>query len=127
MSWLETKDVLFTILHIGVTLFNLFGWLFYKLRRLHLVSVVLTLVSWLILGIFYGLGYCFLTDWHWEVKRKLGETNLPASFVKYYLDILFQADIPANVVDAITVTGLVVAVVMTVMRNRDLFRRNSGH
>ena len=40
------------------------------------------------LGIFYGWGYCPFTDWHWEVKRKLGESNLPNSYVKYYVDKL---------------------------------------
>ena len=127
MSWLEIKDVVFTVFHIGLTLFNLVGWAFYRLRRVHLASVLLTLGSWLILGFFYGLGYCFLTDWHWEVKRNLGETGLPASFVKYYLDILFQRDIPASLVDIITVAGLVIAVVMTVIRNRDLFKKNPGY
>ncbi|MBL6448681.1 DUF2784 domain-containing protein [Fulvivirga sp. 29W222] len=127
MSWLETKDIAFTIFHIGITLFNLFGWFFYELRRLHLLSVLITLMSWLLLGLFYGFGYCFLTDWHWDVKRKLGETGLPSSFVKYYLDMLFNADIPASLVDSITVVGLVAAVVMTVLKNRDLFKKCFGH
>ena len=31
------------------------------------------------LGAVYGWGYCPCTDWHWDVKRRLGETGLPRS------------------------------------------------
>lgn len=116
-------DWVLTIMHIGITLFNLTGWAFPRLRRIHLASVALTLGSWLILGFFYGFGYCFLTDWHWDVKRQLGERGMPSSFIKYYLDILFQTDIPAATVDVIAVAGLIIAVVMTVIKNRDLVQR----
>jgi hypothetical protein len=37
---------------------------------------------------FYGWGYCPCTDWHWEVKRALGASNLPYSYIKYYMDKL---------------------------------------
>src|SRR5262249_56219971 len=43
-------------------------------------------VVWL--GLFYGIGYCPSTDWHWQVKRARGETGLPNSYVKYYVDRL---------------------------------------
>jgi hypothetical protein len=38
------------------------------------------------LGAIYGWGYCPFTDWHWQVKHRLGETDLPVSYLKYYLD-----------------------------------------
>lgn len=123
MFWLYTADIVLTILHIGITLFNLTGWAFKRLRRLHLISISLTLGFWVILGFFYGFGYCFLTDWHWDVKKQLGEQGLPNSFIKYYLDIVFNADISPNLVNTITVVGLVFALVMTVVKNRDLFKR----
>ena len=37
---------------------------------------------------FYGWGYCPCTDWHWEIKRRLGEVDLPNSYIKYYADKL---------------------------------------
>lgn len=123
MSWLSFLDILFTVFHVGLTLFNLTGWAFKKLRRLHLMSILLTLGSWLILGFFYGFGYCFLTDWHWDIKRELGKSGLPNSFIKYYLDAIFNADIAPAMVDAITISGLAFAVVMTVIKNRDLIRK----
>lgn len=123
MFWLYAADIVLTILHIGITLFNLTGWAFKRLRRLHLISISLTLGSWVILGFFYGFGYCFLTDWHWDVKKELGEHGLPNSFIKYYLDMIFNADISPDLVNTVAVIGLVFALVMTVVKNRDLFRR----
>lgn len=79
-------DYFFIVFHTGLVLFNLTGWIWRKTRRLHLVVISLTVLSWFGLGLFYGWGYCPSTDWHWQVKRKLGETGLPHSYVKYYLD-----------------------------------------
>lgn len=81
-------DVFFVVFHGGLVLFNLVGWIWQKTRKLHLATISLTILSWFGLGIFYGWGYCPCTDWHWDVKRRLGETDLPASYVKYYLDAI---------------------------------------
>jgi len=81
-------DSFFIVFHSGFILFNLTGWAFPKTRPLHLFTTGLTLLSWFGLGVLFGWGYCPSTYWHWEVKRKLGEADLPASYVKYYLDHL---------------------------------------
>jgi len=53
-----------------------------------------------------------LTDWHWDIKRSLGETDLPNSFIKYLLDQSFNAEIDPLVVDTGTgaVFGLIVVI-----------------
>ena len=79
-------DIFFVVFHFSLIAFNLTGWIWRKTRRLHLVTIGLTILSWGVLGLFYGWGYCPSTDWHWDVKRELGETHLPYSYVKYYLD-----------------------------------------
>lgn len=79
-------DWFFTALHLIIIGFNLVGWIWRKTRALHFVFVLLTAGSWLILGIWFGLGYCPITDWQWQLKEKLGETNLPNSFIKYFVD-----------------------------------------
>ena len=38
------------------------------------------------------LGYCPSTDWHWQIKEAMGETGLPNSFIKYYMDRLTGKD-----------------------------------
>jgi hypothetical protein len=81
-------DYFFAVFHGSLSLFILTGWFWSKTRRCHLFATSLTVLSWFGLGAFYGWGYCPSTDWHWEVKRRLGETDLPHSYVKYYLDRL---------------------------------------
>ncbi len=104
-------------MHVIIILFNLLGWIWEKTRRIHLIVVAITVFSWLILGMKYGLGYCFLTDWHWQIKRKLGETNLPASFIKYFIDGYTPLSISAITVDIITGVSFALAVVLTIYFN----------
>ncbi len=102
-------DYFFLFLHTGLTLFNLLGWIWRRTRRWHLVSIVATWASWLGLGMLYGFGYCPCTDWHWQVKRAQGETDLPSSYIKYYLDRISGADWDAATVDiGVVVTATVV-------------------
>lgn len=97
--------------------FNLFGWAFANLRKAHFVFAMATLFCWLVLGIWYGIGYCPITDWQWEVKTKLGETNLPGSFVKYFIDNGFNTNINAELVDALTVILFAAAIALSVKLN----------
>lgn len=83
---LRFLDGLLTIAHLALVLFNLFGWIPRVTRKAHLVTIVLTAASWLVLGIWFGTGYCPLTDWQWEVKEKLGERNLPPNFIEYFVE-----------------------------------------
>jgi len=92
-------DIAFLVFHTALIGFNITGWIWKKTRRLHLAVISLTILSWIGLGFFYGFGYCPCTDWHWQVKRALGETDLPASYVKYYLDALTGLDWDPSLVD----------------------------
>ena len=65
---LQLLDVLLTIIHILIIVFNLFGWIPKRTRKAHLVSILLTAASWFVLGIWYGTGYCPFTEWQWKVK-----------------------------------------------------------
>jgi hypothetical protein len=38
------------------------------------------------LGIWKGWGYCFLTDWHYEVLERLGKQNLPRSYIAFLVE-----------------------------------------
>jgi hypothetical protein len=76
-------DVFFTVFHTLLIFFNLFGWIWKRTRRINLVCLLLTAGSWLILGIFYGIGYCPLTDWHFAVLERLGYTDLPSSYISF--------------------------------------------
>ncbi|MBB6270926.1 hypothetical protein HDF26_001353 [Pedobacter cryoconitis] len=110
-------DWFFTLLHLVIIGFNLLGWIWPSTRKLHLIVVALTLGCWLILGIWYGLGYCPVTDWQWQIKESLGETNLPNSFVKYYADKISGRSISSVLIDSITGISFATAIMITVYVN----------
>lgn len=93
------------------------GWIPSTTRRIHFIFVVLTAASWLILGIWYGLGYCPITDWQWQIKERLGEQNLPNSFIKYHVDMITASDISSSLTDIITASGFAIAAVLSIYLN----------
>ena len=116
-------DLLFVAFHTALIVFNMSGWAWRRTRRFHLLTISATLLSWFGLGIVYGWGYCPLTDWHWQVKRALGETGLPASWVKYYLDQVTGVAWNAGLVDGLVVGIALAALVLSVGLNlRDRHR-----
>ena len=99
---LHFLNYFFFVLHTVLILFNLFGWLFPEPKRVHFYRLVITLFSWGVLGIWYGFGYCFLTDWHYQVLRTLGETGMPSSYIAFLIE-KFTGWLPeANWVDTWT-------------------------
>ncbi len=117
MAWLKLLDGFFTLLHLLIIGFNLLGWMWKHTRRLHLYSVLLTASSWLLLGIWFGIGYCPITDWQWQVKTNLGEQHLPNSFVKYQLDKLTGLEVDPVVVDNVTAISFAVVTLLAVYLN----------
>ena len=111
--------------HTVFTLFNLVGWIWPSTRRAHLVAVLLTFISWFAFGLWHGWGYCFLTDWHWDVKQALGQRNLPNSFIKYFADWLLGTNISPALADQIAVIGLAVAILGIVITQWRSLRRKA--
>ena len=100
-------DYFLATAHGCLVLFNLTGWLWTRTRRLHLMTIGLTILFWFGAGAFYGWGYCPLTDWHWQIKHRLGETGLPDSYIKYYADRMTGWDTNPLLVDiSVLVLGL---------------------
>src|SRR5277367_6719571 len=96
---LRVLDLLLTLFHLVIIGFNLFGWIWKSTRKLHFIVIIITAGCWFILGIWYGIGYCPVTDWEWHVKTQLGETNLPDSFIKYYADKISGTSVSDSLVD----------------------------
>jgi len=110
-------DVFFAVFHLSLVVFNLTGWIWTRTRRLHLLVIGLTVASWFGLGAIYGWGYCPCTDWHWDVKHRLGETDLPNSYVKYYLDRLTGASWDAGLVDVVVAVAGLAALALSLYLN----------
>ncbi|RMD98534.1 MAG: DUF2784 family protein [Calditrichaeota bacterium] len=120
-------DVFFLVFHSSLILFNLFGWIWRKTRKWNLLLLVLTGLSWFGLGIWYGIGYCPCTDWHWQVKWKLGQHNLPNSYVKYLIDTLTGWNVNARVADIIAAAGYFSALAASIITNlRDWQHKRSA-
>ena len=112
-------DIFFIVFHTLYTLFCTFGWIWKKTRKLNLILLLLTTASWFGLGYFcgYGIGYCVCTDWHWQVKLKLGHTNIPRSYIKYLADLLTGLDFDAALVDTVVAVMYALAMIFSIALN----------
>ena len=110
-------DIFFVIFHTSVIFFNLFGWIWKKTRRANLYLLLLTGFSWGGLGLFYGLGYCPLTDLHFSVLEKMGIYNLPNSYIKYLADRITGLGFNKDLVDSLTLYFYLAALVTSLVIN----------
>ena len=117
-------DYFLTLLHLLIVGFNLLGWIWPATRRAHFIVVVVTASCWLLLGIWYGIGYCPLTDWQWQLKEHLGEQGLPNSFIKYMVDKVSPVEVSSDTIDILTAGGFAIAAFMSVYLN---FFRKKHH
>lgn len=117
-------NIFFFVFHSTLIIFNLFGWIWKKTRLANLIVILLTTFSWTILGIWYGFGFCPCTDWHWQVRIKLGYFDMPSSYTKFLIDSLTGLDAKETLVDTLAVTLLALALVASVFTNvRDWKRK----
>ncbi|MCF8234054.1 MAG: DUF2784 domain-containing protein [Bacteroidales bacterium] len=110
-------DIFFLVFHSALILFNLFGWIFRKTRKLNLITLLLTGASWYFLGLFYGMGYCPLTDWHFDVIYQLGRSPGTNSYVHYLLKRLLGLNIAADAANTLTVVCFFAALLASIYVN----------
>ena len=88
-----------------------------KTLRWHLLCVGLTALSWFMLGIWYGFGYCFITDWQWDVKNQLGQANLPNSFITHFANQVMGLSVNPELIDVLTGVVFALVVIISVVLN----------
>jgi hypothetical protein len=113
LKWL---DVALSAFHILWILFILVGWSWRPLLRFHLLALLLTGFSWFVLGLRYGIGYCPCTDWHWQIKRQLGHSDLPYSYIQFLL-ARAGLDLSAGTADIMTAVIFFAALALSLLRN----------
>lgn len=124
MVWYQFLNIFFFVFHTLFTLFNMVGWIFPKTRKLHLFTLLLTALSWFVLGIWYGWGYCVCTDWHWDVRDKLGFEDRSNSYIHFLILKLTGANLNHKLVEYSTLIVFLVSVVLSVWLNtRDWLRK----
>lgn len=117
MFWWRAADIFFLVFHLAFIVFVLTGWIWKTTRKWHLAAILLTLASWFVLGIWYGWGYCPLTDWHWNILHKLGHYGLPSSYVAYLVQRVLGISPPASLVDYVTLGMALLALGLSVWVN----------
>ena len=113
----EFLNGFFFVFHSSLVLFILLGWIWPKTRKINLAVVMLTVFSWFFLGIWYGFGYCPSTDWHWQVRMKLGYYDMPSSYLTFLVRSLTGWSVDKTLVDVFAVLFLFLALVASVVTN----------
>ena len=116
-------DKFFFIFHSSLIVFILFGWIWKKTRLANLIVILMTTFSWTILGIWYGFGFCPCTDWHWQVRVKLGYYDMPSTYTKFLIDSLTGLDVSPKLVDTLAVSLLILALAASVFTNAKAWRK----
>lgn len=115
--WYELLNIFFFIFHTVFTLFNVVGWIFRRTRRLHLITILLTAFSWFVVGIWYGWGYCFCTDWHWQVREILGYKDQTRSYIHFLVLKLTGINFNPQLVEKITLLIFLFCCFMSIWLN----------
>ncbi len=115
---LQSIDYFFTLFHTALILFNIFGWSIPKWRFANLISLSVTAFSWFVLGIWYGIGYCPFTDWHWKVRQLLGYRDESNSYIHFLILKIVGVNLPENWVDSSTLIILLLAFFISVILNQ---------
>jgi uncharacterized membrane protein len=119
-------DKFFFVFHSTLIVLILLGWAWKKTRLVNLAIILLTAFSWFFLGIWYGYGYCPSTDWHWQVRAKLGIYDMPSSYTKFLVDSFTGWDVKQKTVDIITLILLIGALTASLHANIRTWRKRRG-
>ncbi len=119
---LQFLNVLFFVFHTLWMLFNCVGWIWRRTRPWQLGTVLLTALSWFVLGYWFNWGYCLCTDWHWRVRDQLGYPR-DHSYTHLLVLQLTGLDLPVRVIDGITLGVFAVVALLGVLLNVRDFRR----
>lgn len=114
---LAALNVLLFALHGGLVVFNVVGWAWRRTRRLNLLTLLLTLASWTLMGLWFGVGYCVLTDLHWRVRAAMGIHETAGSYLALLVRVVTGWKPPAALVNPVAATVFVFALGMSVGLN----------
>jgi hypothetical protein len=99
--------------HVALIIFNMFGWIWSRTRLLHLITLGLTAFSWLVLGAWYGWGYCFCTDYHARILEQLNDPGADVTFIQLMFQRLFRIELSQPAADGLAVSVFVLILLAT--------------
>ena len=65
----------------------------FQIAAMLLFTLLATAASWFVMGIWYGIGYCLCTDWHWQVRQQLGYQDDSPTYIHLMIKLLTGADL----------------------------------
>jgi len=117
----------FLIFHTVFTLFNCVGWILKRTRKTHLITMSLTAFSWFVVGIWRGWGYCFCTDWHFEVLSKLEMYPKSRSYIHYLIREVTGMNLNESLVIDYTLYVFVALIIITIYQHTGGIRKKMFH
>lgn len=124
---LQILNVFFLIFHTILIVFNCAGWAWKRTRRWNLITLAVTAFSWLIMGLWKGVGYCICTDWHWQVRKALGQNTSESSYLDYLVKALSGVTPPPDLTRSVAGWVFGTSIVLSVGLNiRDLVQRRAN-
>ncbi|MFK7872993.1 MAG: DUF2784 family protein [Oligoflexales bacterium] len=116
-AFLKLADIAMHIIHCGLILFSMVGYLWEETRALHLFSQFMIFTSWYGLGRFFYPGYCILTDLHWRLKTVRGCRPEAEYYTKYMVDKVCGTDASRKLLDTVSHVILFSAITISVIWN----------
>lgn len=96
--------------HNALILLNMFGWASHRTQKLHLVALLTTLFSWVVMGASRGFGYCVCADWHFQVRRQLGIHDGETSYSELMLNQISGLTVSREFADGLT--GIIMVLIL---------------
>src|SRR4051812_18398103 len=113
MTLLTLLDEAFFAFHSLVIAFNMVGWAWRRTRLAHLAVLGLTAFSWFVMGVHFGWGYRLCTDWHFQVRRRLGYPVPESSFIQLLIGRTLGLQISHQVSNALAVSVFAAIIIAT--------------
>lgn len=117
LNLLEITDIFFFVFHTSLILFNTFGYLFRRTRVYNLATLLITAIFWFGLGIWYGWGYCWFTDLHWQVRDLLGYNDKTNSYIDLLIMKITGLEFQDKMIDTVTVTVFAISLLLSTILN----------
>lgn len=116
-------NIFFFVFHTALIFFNVLGWIWKATRKWNLATLSLTATSWFLMGIWYGVGYCICTDWHWQVRRAMGIRDTADSYLVLLVQKLTGWNPPISLVNSVALVVFLLSLGMSIGLNVRDWRR----
>ena len=120
---LPVLNVGFFAYHTTLILFNLLGWIWPRTRLYNLATLLLTLFSWTVMGVWFGRGYCICTDLHWRVRAAMGIHDHADSYLVLMVRLLTGWNPPPLLVNRVAAVVFLLALFVSAALNLRDWRR----